>query len=189
MINLLPEKEKEQLLREKNIKLVLVLGNIVVISLVYLILVLFALKFYILESLVSQDAVSNSADQQSINPELVSLKEEIKTDNGYLIKANNFYNKQIYFSDILRFISTMERPAGLSLIDMTIQTTKEAGRVKVTLDGLSDTRENLQTFKNTLEGEKALPSGAKIQNVYFPPDIWIKAKNINFYITFEVLNQ
>ena len=57
MINLLPPQEKEKLLLEKTQKLVIVLTNSFIISLICLILILLSLKFYILKELAKKSSV------------------------------------------------------------------------------------------------------------------------------------
>ena len=194
MINLLPPKEKEELILEKNKKLVVILGNVVLISLVCLALVLFSLKFYILGEISSEKSFLDNTEKKYQNPDFLHFKNLLQKYNAKLIKIDAFYKKEIYFSGILKTILEIQRPKGLSLISININKTKEdnppqsttqktlrTGNIKVTISGISDTRDNLLIFKRNIENNK------EIENLYFPPYDWIKPKDINFYLTFETM--
>jgi len=55
--------------------------------------------------------------------------------------------------------------------------------VKVTISGISDTRDNLVIFKNNLQ------QGIGISEVNFPADSWIKPENITFYAALTIKPQ
>ena len=193
MINLLPPKEKEKLLFEKNKKLTIVLGNIIIISLVCLILILFSLNLYILGDVNYQRIILDNTKKKYQTQDFLLFQNLIKKYNASLVQVDNFYKEEIYFSDILKTISEIERPKGVYLTSLTINKVKEknlgvsatskslaSGKIKVTIFGISDTRDNLLAFKENIENNK------EITNIYFPPNSWIKPSNINFNLTFEI---
>lgn len=188
MINLLPSKEKEELIFESNKKLAIVLGNMALISLVSLILVLFSLKFYILQQLVSQKVILTSVEKEYEDADFLMAKENMQRYNSVIVKMDGFYKKQIYFSDNLRFISNIEKPEGVYFANIILENGKD-NKVNVKVSGFSDTRENLQIFKNSLDGSQAIWPLNKIENIYFPADVWLKSKDINFNLSFDIVKK
>ncbi|MBI3631459.1 MAG: hypothetical protein HY219_01155 [Candidatus Staskawiczbacteria bacterium] len=182
MINLLPPKEKEQLFLEKNKKLVVILGCILTISLICLALVLFLIKLYVSERVNNQKSILNFIETKNQAPDFSYYNDLIEKYNTNLIKVNTFYKKEIYFSDVIKTILDVQKPDGLFFNDMSIENDKENNKTKVAVFGTSDTRDNLLIFKNNIE------SNNKIRNVYFPANSWTKTKDVNFNVTFEILN-
>lgn len=179
MINLLPPKEKEELVFQKHRRLIFVLGNIVVVSLVCLSLILFALKFYISAEVSYQNTLLGIAKKKYQVSDKSSLKEDIKSYNTSLDKINNFYKKENYLSDTLKNILDIQRPEGIYFSDIIINQLKDEKKIKISISGVSDTRDNLLTFKDNIERNQ------KVKNAYFPPDSWVRDKDINFSLTFE----
>mgnify|MGYP001573536718 CR=1 FL=1 len=182
MINLLPPKEKEQLFLERKKKLVIILGYIAIISLIYLALVLFSVKFYILEQMSFQKNILDTTEIKYQTSDFLSYSNLVKKYNTDLIKVDTFYKKQIYFTDIIKTILDIQRPDGLFFDDMSIKNNEKNNKIQITVSGISNTRDNLLAFRDNIKNNN------KIENIYFPPNSWIKAKDINFYVTFEVLN-
>jgi len=185
MINLLPPKEKEQLMFESNKKLTIVIGNMVLISLISLILVLFSLKFYMLEELAYQKGNLSSIEKDYQSKDFILAKEDMQKYNGIIIKMYNFYNNQNKMSDALTIVSKIERPKGLYFKSINVESLDKDINVKII--GFSDTRENLQSFKNNLEEVQSGQTSNKIENVYFPPYVWLKARDIDFNLTFKII--
>ncbi len=179
MINLLPPKEKEELSLEKNKKLAIVLGNVILISLVCLTLVLFSLKFYMLGEVNDQKNILNSTEKKYLTPDIISTKSLIQNYNTVLTKIDSFYKKEIYFSDALKTISNIQKPKGVYITKLSIDKIKDVNKVKVSISGSSDTRDNLLIFKNNIERDE------KITNVYLPTKSLVKPADVDFSLTFE----
>lgn len=179
MINLLPPKEKEELRLENNIKLVIVLGNIFIISLICLSLVLFSLKFYILTRVSSQDYELLEAEKKYKTPDFISLKQIIQQSNETIIKVDNFYKKDNHIWGTLETILELQRPSGVYFTSIVINRKKEDAKHKVSIYGASDNRDNLLIFKNNIERNE------QIENLNFPASNWLKPNNIDFSLTFE----
>lgn len=178
MINLLPPKEKEELLLEKNKNLVIVLGNVVLISLISLILVLFSVRFYILGEINYQKFVLANTEKKYQTPDFVFFKNFIDKHNGYLVGIESFYEKQFHVREVLKTIAQIQRPNGLYLTSVEIKN-KESNKISVSIYGISDNRDNLLAFKDSIE------NNGKIKNIYFPPNNWVKSFDLNFYLTFD----
>lgn len=181
MINLLPPQEKAQLLAEKNKQLAIVLGNMVLVSLICLSLVLLALKFYLLQDVIYEKVILENVQKQYQTSDFLSLKNTIQGYNKKLTAANDFYSRQVYFSKILKDVLEITNNGELSLTNITMSGLKEGKEIKVKLSGKSDTRDELLSFKKNLENSN------KIKNVYFPPNSWVKSKNVDFTVSFEFL--
>jgi len=188
MINLLPPKEKEALISEKNKNVVMVLGNVVMISLVCLAMVLFSLRFYILGEASSQSAILENIKNEHQTPDFLLYNQVAKKYNGLLIKLDNFYKKEAYFNEAIKIISEIKTVKGIFLTSINMDRGKDSSTIRVAISGISDNRDSLLVFKDNIEkasfgnGE----NGRKIENIYFPPDNWIKPKNVNFYLAFDI---
>ncbi len=179
MINLLPLQEKIKLEKEQNRKLVLVLSFILLISLLCFVLLLLSLYFYIMVQVSYQKSLLDDARQQYQTKDFLQYKSIIKSSNQILAKANVFYKKELYFSQALAVISSIAKPDGVLFHDITMQHIGDKG-ISVAVTGSADNRENLLQFKTSVEAAK------EITSAYFPPDNWIKSKDINFHVTFEI---
>jgi len=181
MINLLPPKEKEILLLEHNKKLVSVLGWMVLIILICLLLVLLSVKYYILSESVFQKATLQEAEKKYQTINFTDTKNAIKGYNEKLSLIRDFYKDDFYFSDALKIISDMQRPKGVYLTNLFLSKNEKDGSIKANIAGFSDTRENLITLKDSIEGVK------EIRNPSFSQASWIKQNDITFSLTFDII--
>ena len=181
MINLLPQKEKDELLLKRIKNLVLVLGSIVVIALICLIFVLLSIKFYILTEVDSQKFLLQDTQKKYESPDVVNLKNAIQKYNNSLPIIASFYQNEIYLSDVLSGISEIQKPAGLYFTNISLDN-QQAKSVKVSISGTSATRESLITFQKSLENQP------KIKNILFSPESWINPVKVNFNLTLEYGN-
>lgn len=179
MINLLPPAEKEEILIKKNERLIISLGSVLLIPLICLIMLLFALKFYVLGEIISQEVVFGDIDKKYQTADFLSSKESIQKYNLLLVKINNFYKEEIYFSDALKAISEIKRSDGLYLNSIIIKKGDDNDGFNVSISGVSNTRNNLLIFKSNIENDR------RIKNINFPPDYLTKPVNITFNLIFE----
>ena len=187
MINLLPPSDKENLLSEKNKKLIMVLGNVILISLICLILVLLSVQFYILGETNYHKSVLDDIESKYQTKDFLFFKSTIEEYNKDLALINAFYKKEVKYAETLKIISQLPKPEGLYLTNMLIEREINAGTkpdgIAVSLFGISNNRDSLLIFKKNIEDNK------KLKNIYFPPDNWIKASNLNFYVTFKIYEE
>ena len=112
-------------------------------------------------------------------PDFIAFRGIIKRYNILLSKVDDFYAKQTSLADVLKAVLAIEKPGGIYFTDMLMDKQK-SGRVKVVISGVSPDRESLLEFKNNIE------KNPNIQNVYFPPENWLKPKDLSFSLQFEI---
>ncbi len=193
MINLLPPKEKKELFLKKVNRVVIIWGTVILASLLCLILALFSIKIYISGKVESQKIILEQSKKEYDISDIKNLQGVIKEHNEKILNLKNFYRKSIYLTEILEKISKIPFP-GIYLTSLSLNKPSESlkdsdnkeiqdNRIKVTISGFSNTRENLSLFKKNLEEEKSF------KDVYFYPSSWIKPINIDFSLTLRVENE
>ncbi|MBZ9572049.1 PilN domain-containing protein [Patescibacteria group bacterium] len=175
MINLLPPKEKTDLIQEENWKLVLILGILVLISLFCLASILFAIKINISGKVEFQKTLVDREEKKFKTFEIEALREKITSANQDLSKLNSFYQSQTNLTEILEKISGVF-PEGMYLNSLSYQ--KETSQIS--LSGFAQNRETLFDFKKNLEKEK------RVSEIYFPPQNWVKPTEIDFQVNFKI---
>lgn len=173
MINLLPPQQKEELLKEERWKLSLILGILVLIFFLFLILILSSIKFSISGKIQSQKIILEMEEKEFKKAETEGFREKIVSINQNLSKLNSFYQEQTDLTEILEKISAILAPE-MYLTNLSYQ--KEAS--KISLSGFAPNREVLFEFKKNLEKE--------FKEVYFPPENWVKPRDIDFQATFRI---
>lgn len=192
MINLLPPREKKELLLKKVKIVVIIWGSIILAVLLCLILILFSIKTYIWGKVESQKIVLEQTKKGYDASGIKDFQEVIKKHNENLLKLKNFYGKNIRLSEILEKISKIPSP-GIYLTSLSLNKSLEIlkdskdkklqdNSIEVTISGFSDTRENLSLFKKSLEEEKGF------KDIYFYPSSWIKPIDIDFSLTLKIEN-
>ena len=179
MINLLPPEEKQKLLLEKKEKLSLVLWLTVLVFLICLILILLSIKFYILAESDGSEYSLDQIKKQTQSPAFIDLNSAVQKYNKILSRVDSFYAQEIYFNKVLDAITKVPSPAGLYLTNFAL-TRDDKGLVVAGVSGISNTRDNLIIFKQSIE------SDAYIKDSYFSPESWISPQNAKFSLTFKV---
>lgn len=180
MINLLPPQEKRNLLRETNWKLILILGFLALLFLVSLSLILFSMKIYISGQVESQKIFVDLEEKEFRESLAQNIEEEIKLINLNLSRLNSFYETRPDWTGLLEKISRVV-PAGIYLTTLSLSSpTTEEGKFQIHLAGFCPTRPTLSEFKKRLESEPSF------KEIYFPPEDWVKPKDIDFHLTFEL---
>lgn len=175
MINLLPAHYKQELEQEENFRLVLILGTVFMIFLASLILILLSVKVYIKGSTDSL-ALAASAEKEKLQTiEFQETRQRIVQGNKKILEMKSFYEKQSNPAAIFEKIS-QTLPSGVFLTSLSWQ--KGAG--VVIISGFAPSREVLFALRSNLESQE------QFSQVYFPPQNWIKAKDIDFQATFEL---
>ncbi|PIR71900.1 MAG: hypothetical protein COU42_03115 [Candidatus Nealsonbacteria bacterium CG10_big_fil_rev_8_21_14_0_10_36_24] len=178
MINLLPPEEKEKLFLEKKKRMVSILWFLVLFFIVCLILILLSMRIYLREQVKAQEALLSGIKQEGGRTEIEEYQERVHFINSEITKLNSFYQKKIYFSEIIEKISrTLPQENYLTNLSIIFSPEKE---IKVSLSGFSPTRELLFEFLKNLEQEQ------DFKEVSFPPANWVKAKDIDFFVTFGI---
>ncbi len=175
MINLLPPKQKEELLAQEQFKIVLILGIVIISFLLSLVLILFSIKTLIWTDLQIQRIFIEQKEKELKSPKIQGLEEKIKEYNLTLLKLNNFYQSQKNLTTILEKIPRI-------LPDKTYLTTLNFNydNLGISLSGFSPSREILLELKKNLEGAE------DFKEIDFPPTNWVEPININFTVTFKL---
>jgi hypothetical protein len=179
MINLLPDKEKEELILEKNKKLAIILSSALLVVIICLLLILMAVKFYILGKAVSQNFVLDQAKKEYQTNDFLNYKNILQNYNEELAEIVSFYKNAKTFNPGLKTVLNIKKPEGLYFSDLSMVKTS-SNKIEVKISGISDTRDNLIIFKKSLEETKG------VKNAVFSAESWVNPKNVNFYLTFEV---
>lgn len=184
MINLLPPLEKKALAAAQYKKMVVVLGISGLVAITCMALILLSLNFYLLGDAAAQKSALEELEKKYQTPSFIASKSLIEKYNALLARGSLFYSREAYASRILAFVASLQKPSGISMVDIAIKKDQERKVFKVTLLGKSATRQALQSFKDAIDGLANQPS-ALIANVDFPTENWIKPTNSAFRITFD----
>ena len=177
MINLLPPEQKEELLLREQKNLILILGILFLSFLISLSLILLSIKISLSGDLEIQKMTLKDKEKEiSFNQE---LEEKIKNSNWVLSNLDSFYQSQFNLTQILEKISGL-LPSGTYLTNLNLNPLQTEKGIQVSLSGFCPNREILLSFKENLERE------GSFSEIYFPPENWLKPKDINFIVTFKL---
>lgn len=178
MINLIPPAQKQKLFWEKIEKTVFIIWFLVFFFIFCLFLVLLSIRIYINSQFYGEKALVLQSKEEFNLTKVKDFEKKINSINSQIIKIDNFYNKKVYFSEILEDISLV-LPEEIYLKEISLISDFDKN-IKVSLQGFSPSREFLFDFRETLEEKK------DFINVSFPPSNWIDKYNIDFSVNFEV---
>ncbi len=180
MINLLPPIEKENMRREENWRIVLVLGITVLAAFICFSLVLFSVKIIISGSVEAEKILFGQKEKELEDSQADANEKELNAINQGLVSLNSLYQNQVSFTDILEEI-TKTIPSGVLLNNLSLSphSSKEIN-ISCTLSGFAPDRESLLEFKANLEEESSF------NDIYFPPASWTEQTNINFTVNFLI---
>jgi len=180
MINLLPPQDKEVILMEAKKKIAIIICFLILFFFACLILISISMRIYIQGYVESEKSFLTESEKEFSQSESQSLQEGIKSANSSIKELNYFYGQKIYFSEIAERISkTLPDNFYLTDFSMILSGEKE---INVSLSGFAPLREDLFKFKENLEAQE------DFKNISFPPANWVKAQNIDFYVTFKIWN-
>ncbi|MFH1036756.1 MAG: PilN domain-containing protein [Patescibacteria group bacterium] len=181
MINLLPPSEKQNLLDEEKGKLILILGLTLAIFLVAIIMIFFAVNVVISSEVKSQKTLLEQKSAEFNETEIKIFQDEIAAANKTLYDLNYFYKEETDFVSFLQEISSL-LPSGVFLKNISINSIdKTESRFQISLSGFAPTVENMAELQENLKVEK------NFSQVYIPPSIWVKQRDIEFDISFQAV--
>ena len=173
MINLLPLQAKEELQKEEQLKIAVILALVVFYALLSLFLIFFSLKIYIVSELGVEKKIVDAQEEKFHTPEIETFQKTIAAANKDIAGLDHFYQGRVVVSDMLEKISTI-LPPGVYLTNFSWQ--QDTGQIGIY--GFASTRDDLFALKNSLEKEQAF------KQVNFPASNWVKQKDIDFSVTF-----
>jgi len=178
MINLLPQKEKEELEIERKTRITIIVGILFLIFLIFLGLLFFSAKIYILSQIQEQKALINIESRSTETPQVQELEKSIAQTNQIISQLNSFYNEQDNVSEILKKVADL-LPSDIYLTDFFYKKDKS----QVILQGYAQKRESLLGFKKSLESQK------EVKNLYSPISNLTKSTDVDFYFSFNISNK
>ena len=181
MINLLPPKNKEELLQEKNWKQVMLLGFLAFFVLVSFSLILATINIFLTGEVETQKILYQQRSKELESPKMQELKKGLTSFNQTLSRLDSFYDEQFSLSEVMEEISET-LPLGTYLGNLSIIPGKKGERkISCTLSGFSPTRDTLLKLKENLEKKN------NIEEIYFPPANWVQPKNVNFSVSLDFI--
>lgn len=176
MINLLPPKEKNIILMEERNKMIIIIWFLFFFFLMALLLILFSLESFMKGQVEYQKIALNGREILLEQSGIKEFQKDVTKSNKTIKELSGFYKNKIYFTEMIeKFFGIL--PERIYLNNFLIDVSDES--FKFTVSGFSPTREMLFDFKKNLES-------ADFNKVFFPQSNWIKAKNIDFNINFEL---
>jgi len=177
MINLLPPQQKEKLLYQGYLRLILILGILFLSFLFSLFLVLLLVRVYVGADLETQRIILEEKKR------IIFLNQEIEKEiiqfNVFLSDLNSFYQENLDLTQVLeKLYETL--PSKTYLTDFSFGFISREGKKKprISLSGYCPDRDTLLEFKQELE--------KWFYAVSFSPESWIKPTGINFSLTLEI---
>ncbi len=178
MINLLPPKQKEELLEEKNLKFTLISGMVFLSFLLSFVLLLFSIRIIVASRLEIQKLQLAQKKKEVDVSQLENVEKEIKNYNKTFSQINTFYKKQVSFTDILEKV-TKALPSNVYLTNINFISEEEYFG-KISLAGFCPTRDSVTELENNLKKEP------KFINIDFPSSNWVLQTNIDCTVNFEI---
>lgn len=175
MINLLPPKEKQILLKEKQFREILILETVILIALSFLGLILFLIKTDLKNKILLQETILTQKEQEFKIAKIDNLEKEIKSFNQTLFKLNSFFQSHFYLTDILKDLANL-KPSEIYFTSISFNQKEK----ELSISGFSPDRTTLTEFKKNLAKKE------NFKEIYFPPSNWIKPKDIEFFVSFKL---
>ena len=178
MINLLPPKEKKELLTENNLKITVILGSLLALFLICLSLLFISINIFIRGGIETQKIFFDQREKELETFKMQALQNDLISFNKTLASLKSFYQNKDDFVDILERISSTV-PDGMNLSNLSLSPQTKGGIV-CNLSGFSPNRDLILKLKDNLEKEKLFA------DIYFPPANWVKPTDINFTASFKI---
>ncbi len=180
MINLLPFRNKKELLSEERWRIFLILGIVFLAFLICFSLILYSIKIYLSGQITVQRILLETEEKKFKTSETQNLEKEISFFNKELLELKSFYQKQLNPTEILEKISaTLPDGVYLTTLSFNPLTGNDKYLIQISLSGFCPAREILIAFKQNLE------SVENFGEVDFPPSNWLELTDINFSVTFK----
>ncbi len=176
MINLLPPKEKKNILDRKIEKLIIIMGGMILFSLTFFISLLFSINFYVETALESEMISLEQLEKDYLQSDAYQLQELIVGYNNKFAQARTSYGTRTVFTDSIERVTSL-KPEGVAFKNLSMRKS-EAGII-FSVSGFSRTRANLISFRDDLERSES------ISNINFSPLSWVRPNNVDFQLAFE----
>ena len=192
MINLLPEKEKNELKKQENWKKFFIVLLFFALSLLFLSFFLWGLNYFVRSKADSFHGELTRLENGINNSEFRNFQEETVKINQDLAKINNYFKSQVFIAPIFERLSVLV-PDTIYFTSFSLQKKikeiEEKGKkiiipvFNIYISGWAKNRSDLYILKEKLEEEPIF------ENVNFLPNAWVSPKNINFSFTLNYVVQ
>jgi hypothetical protein len=176
MINLLPQTQKEKLKEEKEKRILFHWLILILFFSLSLSLSLLNLKIFLSERLKKEKL--NLENQEKILR--LEAKKEILETNKLISELLNFEKNQKetfkILNKILQILPSEIKVNSLSISKTVLDKKTKKEGFQVILNGFSPERQSLLKLKSILEDN--------FSQVSFPPQVWVKEKEIDFSVNF-----
>ncbi len=172
MINLLSPQRQKKIKEEESIKIIGIIYVAIAAALVFFAFLLFFIRVFYQYELRDQEIIL--AEQEVIMKmrDVFLIEKEITANKALIAKIDNFYSEQTKVTETFLAVSEC-LPAGASLSRFDFS----AGKISV--GGISPTREMLALFKSNLEER------LEFANVVFPASNWLVTRDVEFSASFD----
>ena len=184
MLNLLPPWYKEELKDEKNFRLTLILGILVLLFFVSLALLLLSIRIYMVGQIQAQKILVESQLEDYGDEDPVKRIREL---NRSIAETSSFYQEQIVFADVIdRVTGVLPEEIYLTSFHYTpVKSTGEEGEkivAGISLNGVTPTTDDLLVLKENIENDNTF------SRLAIPPETWKDpgAIDIEFSMSFEI---
>jgi len=179
MINLLPLAERDNFVKERKLKLVVIFEAGFLLFLISLSFVLLAAKIYLRGEIESQENFLSQREKEASFKTVEDFQKSLEAYNSKLQGVGSFYGQQTFLTGVMQKLSSL-LPEGCYLTSFSFRQTDNNSPGTVNLTGFAPTRESLLSFKKNLEEEKSF------EKIVFPPIGWAEPLNIDFSLTLEL---
>lgn len=171
-INLLPQEQKKELKLEIVQRKVSLLLLFLLIFFIFLILTLSWEKLYIVRKVNSSEILILEKEKELKTSQLQNFKTKVANINQNLSKIQGLNQEKILLQPILEKLSSCQ-PQGIYFTNLSLRKTE------LHLDGFSQSRAILFSFKKTLELKEGF------EDIYFLPSSWVKPFDVNFSLSLK----
>ena len=148
MINLLPEEEKQAVLKRRKLKLILIFEAATLLFLVSLAFIFLSIRIYLAGEIEVQRGVIEQRENEVGIKAITDFQKQVAELNAKLKNVESFYQKQTDLSGIFQKISEI-LPVVVHLTSFSFIQDPLAPKINIT--GFSQTRDALLSFKRNLE--------------------------------------
>lgn len=188
MINLLPTEEKKRISSQRQKKIILTLGFILLVFLVVLSLILYSAKIYIQSQAEYQESLLKIQKKKKETTKIGTIESEFKKYNVKISRINAFYESQEKVSDVFKEIPEVF-PSGIYLSSFSYRKLEpKKGQEKkyeaqVSMSGFSPTRKKLLNLVTENLREKE-----EWKDVFSPTSNWVQGEeNVKFNLNFKTV--
>jgi Tfp pilus assembly protein PilN len=180
MINLLPLSEKQNLLAERQLKIALILGVVLLFFSAALVLVLAAVDLSVYSQSQAEQALLNYKKEEFSETGAQDFKNEIADMNTTLDSLNSFYNTKIDMTALIGKISAL-LPEGVYLESLSVG--QDSDNKNVFLASLSGKAPKID---DVIEFNDNLKNSSEVSQISFPSNTWLGMEDITFNVTFLI---